>query len=289
MGVILMDFFGLDLAGILFTAAFVSFWGAILVGFFVFYDKNPYVPRRYYRVKLKNKDGSFLRFCKGWIVNVKKVKWFRVQLRGAISFKGVEKDIAIMETMDDEGIINIIENVPDKYEADNYTPETIPLTQVERFEKEVVNDVIMPLCMRSVEENGEVKNYVDTGVVEHYSLKVKESLNRNRRLVDLNTSKATKEYISQARREAERVKGDDFIYKYGPILSLIIACLFAYLIIDGSVKSYQTTMAQQAAVMEHGYSQVISQCGGVYAPINPPNNATAAPVKTGVQIPFITT
>lgn len=79
-----MDFFGLDLANILFTAAFVAFWGGLLVGFFVFYDKNPYVPiRRYYRVKLKNKDGSFLRFCKGWIVTINKVKWFRVQLRGA--------------------------------------------------------------------------------------------------------------------------------------------------------------------------------------------------------------
>ena len=284
-----MDFFGLDLAGILFTAAFVSFWGAIFVGFIVFYGKNPYVPRRYYRVKLKNKDGNFLRFCKGWIATEKKVKWFRVGLRGFSSFKQVDKDIAIMETIDDEGIINIIENVPDKYEADNYTPEDIPLTQVERFEKEVVNDVIMPLCVRSVEENGETKSYIDQGVVEHYSLKVKESLNRNRRLVDLNTSKATKEYISQARREAERVKSDDFIYKYGPILSLIIACLFAYLIIDGSVKSYQATMGQQASVMEHGYSQVIEQCGGVYRPLVPIKNETATPVKNGVQIPFITT
>ena len=285
----IMDFFGFDLVSILLTAGFISFWGGLLIFFVVFYGNNPYVPRRYYRVKLKNKDGAFLRFCKGWIVSEKKVKWFRVGLRGFSSFKQVDKDIAIMETIDDEGIINIIENVPDKYEADNYTPETIPLTQVERFEKEVINDVIMPLCVRSVEENGETKNYIDQGIVEHYSLKVKESLNRNRRLVDLNTSKATKEYIAQARREAERAKGDDFIYKYGPIISLIVACLFAYLIIDGSVKSYQATMAQQAGVMEHGYQQVIEQCGGVYQPINPVKNETAAPVKTGVQIPFITT
>ena len=284
-----MDFFGFDLVSIVLTAGFISFWGALLIGFVVFYGNNPYVPRRYYRVKLKNKDGAFLRFCKGWIASEKKVKWFRIGLRGFSSFKQVDKDIAVMETIDDEGIINIIENVPDKYEADNYTPETIPLTQVERFEKEVVNDVIMPLCVRSVEENGETKSYIDQGVVEHYTLKVKESLNRNRRLVDLNTSKATKEYIAQARREAERSKGDDFIYKYGPIISLIVACLFAYLIIDGSVKSYQSTMGQQAAVMEHGYSQVIAQCGGIYAPISPPKNETAAPIKTGVQIPFITT
>ena len=284
-----MDFFGFDLVSIVLTAAFVAFWGALLIGFVVFYGRNPYVPRRYYRVKLKNKDGAFLRFCKGWIASEKKVKWFRIGLRGFSSFKQVDKDIAVMETIDDEGIINLIENVPDKYEADNYTPETIPLTQVERFEKEVINDVITPLCVRSVEENGEVKNYVDNGAVEHYSLKIKESLNRNRRLVDLNTSKATKEYITQARREAERVSGDNFISKYGPIISLIIACLFAYLIIDGSVKSYQATMAQQAGVMEHGYQQVIQQCGGVYQPLNPVQNATAAPVKTGVQIPFITT
>jgi len=283
-----MDFFGLDLAGILFTAAFVSFWGAIFIGFVVFYGKNPYVPRRYYRVKLKNKDGYFLRFCKGWIVTEKKVKWFRVGLRGFSSFKQVDKDIAIMETIDDEGIINLIENVPDKYEAENYTPENIPITQIDRHMKDV-EKIIQSACVRSVEKNGEVKNYVDTGAVEHYTMQIRESLNASRRLVDLNTSKATKEYISQARREAERVKSDDFIYKYGPIISLIVACLFAYLIIDGSVKSYQTTMAQQAAVMENGYRNVIEQCGGVYHPVNPPKNETAAPVKNGVQIPFITT
>jgi hypothetical protein len=262
-----MDLFGIDMVVVLLTAGFVTFWGVILLLFVIFYDINPYMPRKYYTVKLENKDGEPLRACKGWIVTKGKVKWFRIGLKGFPAFKGVEKDIAVLETINKKGEVEIIEDIPDKYEDTNYTPKNIPITQKEAFIRDVASNIS--------EEN--------RGVFE---LKLRETIAAYSRVVDLNTSKATKEYISQARREAERVKGDDFIYKYGPILSLIVACLFAYLIIDGSVKSYQTTMQQQNSVMENGYKQVITQCGGVYSPMNPVNTTTAPP-QSGVKIPFV--
>jgi hypothetical protein len=45
-------------------------------------------------------------------------------------------------------------------------------------------------------------------------------------------------------------------------------------------------MGQQAAVMEHGYNQVIQQCGGVYHPMNAAQNTTQAPAQAGFKLPF---
>lgn len=262
------DILGLDIMSIIFTALYIAFIGALLIGFFVFYDKNPYVPRKYYPVRIRNKDRVVIRDCKAWIITLNKVKWLRIGLSGLPSFKGIEMDIAILETVDAKGVLDIIEDVPGKYEAENYSPMYVPITQSDLFISEVVSII-----------NQESRPAFES--------KLKEVIAKNSRVVDLNTSHATKQYIAQARREAERVKGDDFIVKYGPVISLIVACLFAYLIIDGSVKSYQTTMAQQASVMENGYKQVIQQCGGIYTPTIAPKNETPAPANTGVKIPFI--
>jgi len=265
-----MELFGIDIFLVLFTAAFVTFWGALLVMFVLFYNINPYVPRKYYTVRLEDKDGNPLRRCQGWIISKNKVRWFRIGLKGFPGFKGVEKDIAIMETMNKKNEIEIIEDIPDKYEPENYTPKNVPITQKEAFIRDVAGTIN--------EENRSV-----------FEMKLRELMAQHSRITDLNTSKATKEYITAARREAERVKNEDFIYKYGPIISLIVACLFAYLIMDGANKSFQATMASQNAVMENGYNQVIAQCGGVYRAIEPPvDEKKAEPQKTGVQIPFVT-
>jgi hypothetical protein len=265
-----MQMFGLDITTILITAGFIGFWGVMLLGFFWFYSKNPYIPRKYYKVKLVNKNHQFLRYCKGWCVTTRHVPYFRIGLRDFPSFKAVEKDVAIMEGMDDEGIITVVEDVPDKYVVTNYTLKDIPITQKD--------ELIRELC-ENIEESSRPT----------FALKVKDLLNKHSREVDLNTSKATKEYINQARREAERVKGDDFISKYGPILALVLACLFAYLILDGSVKAYQSAMGQSNAVMENGYRQIIASCGGNFQSYNVMTNTTAPAPKQGVQIPFITT
>jgi len=264
-----MQLFGIDIVLVLLTAGFISVGGFFVIMFVMFYDINPYVPRKYYKVKVEDKDGNHLRDCKGWIVNKSKVKWFRVGFTEFPSFKGVMKDIAVLETINKKGEIEIIEDIPSKYEAENYTPKNIPLTQKEAFIRDIsdnINEESRPM----------------------FEMKVREAMVKHSRVVDLNTSRATKEYISQARREAERSKNEDFIYKYGPILSLIIAGLFAYLILDSANKSFQATMAGQNAVMENGYRQVIQQCGGVYQSVTPPATNTTAPPKTGVQIPFVT-
>lgn len=262
-----MDLFGIDIIAVVLTAAFVSFWGAILFLFVVFYDKNPYMPRKYYVVKLEDKEGNPIRKVKGWVVTTDKVKWLRIGLKDFPSFKGVEKDIAILETMNKNGEIEIIEDVPDKYDAENYTPKNVPITQKDAFIKEICENI-----------NQEGRDM--------FEMKVRDALVKHSRLTDLNSSAATKEMLSQARREAERVKGDDFITKYGPTIVLICACLFAYLILDGAGKSYQAISAQQGQIMQHGYSQVIQQCGGVYHPLYEPTNST--PTQGGVAIPFIT-
>lgn len=263
-----MDLFGIDIINVILTTAFVCFWGAILIGFIIYWDKNPYAPRKYHKVRLKNKDGHFLRWCKGWIVKTKKVKYFRVGLKDFPEFKGVELDISVMETMDEEGVINLIEGVPGRSEPNNYVPENVPITQKEAFIKEITSNI--------AEDSREA-----------FEVKVRTALNNFSRLTDLNTSKATKEYLAQARRESERAANDDFIKKYETIIITIMVCLFAYLIMDSATKQYAATMAGQNAVMEHGYSQVIQQCGGVYHELYPPQNNTQ-PQQQGVSIPFIT-
>jgi len=250
-----MEIYGLDVIMIILTAGFVVFWGAVLIAFALLYNKNPYIPRRYYPVLIFNREGIVVRRAKGWIVTEHKVKWLRIGIKGFPSYKGVEKDIAIMETMNKDGEIEVIENVPDKYEPENYTPKNIPITQKEAFISEAVGNI---------NEDGRAM----------FELKLRELFSKYSRLVDLNTSKATKEYISQARREAERVRSDDFIYKYGPIISLIVAGLFAYMILDGAIKAYQVTVSQQNSVMENGYRQIISQCGGLFTPLEQPKQNT---------------
>jgi hypothetical protein len=188
-----MEMFGLDLTSILVTAGFVAFWGAVLIGFVIYYDKNPYVPRKYYKVKVYNKDGQLRKECKGWVVTTNKVKWFRIGLVGFPGFKGVEKDVSVMETINSRGEIDMIENIPDRIDETNYTPKNVPITQKDAFVTEVVNSILP--------ENRPT-----------FELKLRETMAKHSRVVDLNTSYATKQYIVQARREAERVKSDDFIY-----------------------------------------------------------------------------
>jgi hypothetical protein len=265
MGVILMEILGIDIAILILTVAFFVFWITVLAAFVVLSDKNPYFPRKYYDVTLENKEGKKLRVVKGWIVTTNKVKYFRIGLRDFPQFKGIEKDISMMECKGENGEIVFIEDIPDKYQENNYMPKYVPITQKERFISEIT---------QNINEEGRAA----------FEVKVREAINKNSRLFDLNTSQSSKEYISQARREAERVKGDDFITKYGPTMILLMACLFAYLILDGSVKAYQKVMESQNSVMSNGYAQIVSQCGGTFVPINP-NNVTDSERKSGI-LPF---
>lgn len=295
-----IEFAGLDLANILITAGFVTFFGVLAIGFVVFYDKNPYVPRKTYTTIIRDKEGHLRHRCKSWIVTNKKVRYLRIGIKNFPQFKGVEKDISILETLNRDEELGFIESVPDKYEPENYTPITIPITQKDAFiiaeqkNKEELATAILKGTDWMVPAKDEAGNDIKVfnkdkldELLGQSKLKTTENMVNNSRIVDLNTSKATKEYIAQARREAERVKSDDFIYKYGPIIALLVACVFSYLIIDGSVKAYQSTMGQQNSVMQYGYSQVIQQCGGVYHPIEVTANTTAKPAASTPQIPFI--
>jgi len=242
------------------------FWGSIFVGFVFFWGKNPYVPRKYYSVIIEDKEGNKLRGLKGWIKKTKGVPMFRVGLKELPKVTGIEKDISILETINKDGEIVLIESVPGKEDAENFIPKNVPITQKDQFVRELLENV-------------------DEGSRPVFEMKIREAMARNSRLVDLNTSAATKSYISQARREAERDTSDNIITKYGPILALMMACLFSYLIIDGSVKAYKVSMEMQNAVMNNGYAQIIAQCGGVFQPLY--NQTQAAPTEKAQNIlPF---
>lgn len=282
-----MDLFGMDLAQILLTIANFAFWGAIIIGFVVFADKNPYLPRKYYKVKLENKDGKELRDCKAWKIKKKKVDYFKISLRAFPGFKDVDMDISVMESLNSKGEMVLIESVPDLYDASNYRPKEVPLTQRDRFISDVVTDVLTPLCIVNYKDGEETKQGVNRNILDLYTLKVKEALNKNSRIEDLNRSAAVRERINKVRQEEERTGGGDWVAKYAPMIIMIFVCLFAYLILDNLGKLFQSTMAQQNAVMEHGYSQVIQQCGGVYHPMYANASNTTTP-QGGVNIPFIT-
>lgn len=289
-----MEMYGLDITAIIITAGFVVFWGVILLAFVLYKDRISWLPRKYYKIRLENKDGFFLRYIKGWAIKANNVPYLRLGLRGFPSFNGVEKDISLLSSIDSEGVLTFTEEVPDRFVPTNYSIKEVPLTQKDRFINEerenivrTIGNVLMFGITRDENGNPIPDNAKLAEIVENATLKTRETLSKNSRIEDMNTSRATKEYIAQARREAERVKGDDFIYKYGPIIALIIAALFAYLIIDGSIKAYQNTMAQTNGVMQNGYSQLITQCGGIYKPAEPENKTATAPGK--VAIPFVTT
>ena len=263
-----MDIFGIDILVVFLTLCFIVFWGSIFVGFVFYWNKNPYVPRKYFNVIIEDREGNKLRALKGWIMKVKGIPYFRVGLKELPTMiKGIEKDISIIETINKNGEIVLIESVPGKDDAENYTPKNIPITQKEKFIEEIAENI-------SDESR------------ETFKLKVRELIAKHSRLVDLNASQARKNYIQEARKEAERDSSDNIITKYGPILALMMACLFSYLIIDSSIKAYKVSMEQQNAVMMNGYAQIISQCGGLYQPLYAPQNTTEPTKQASNMLPF---
>lgn len=286
-----MLLFGIDIGSVLVTAGFVVFWGGLFISFIFFYNINPYVPRKYYKVKITNKDGMFIRNTKAWKIKDKKVDYLRLGCPGNFGFAGVNMDAAMLKTVNAQGECEFTELVPGNNDPTNYIPKVIPLTQLESFitqEKENTEWAVVNAINSGIKKNQAGDYYVDEArvkeIIETANLKTKDTLTKNSRIQDLNQSATVRARIDVVRNQDERKKGgEDFIGKYGPILALIVAGLFAYLILDGAVKSYQTTMEQQNAVMENGYSQVIQQCGGVYHSITQPTNTTT---KSGsVSIP----
>ena len=256
-----------DVMFIVLQVAWFAVFGGLLAAFVMFYGKNPYVPRKYYMVDLKNKDGKKIRECKGWLTKDGGIEKFRVQLYGFPKFKGVFLDRAISKTIDSDGRIGLIEAVPDVFHESNYVPEHIPLTQQEEFIAEAVALV-----------NPEARDI--------FSLKMRELLMKHSRMIDLDDSRWLAAAKDQQRREAERVKGNDWLNNLLPVVALILAMLFCYLMIDSTMKATTSHSDRMAAVTENGYRAVVESCGGTYHPLVVKNDTNKS---SGFQIPFVQT
>lgn len=246
------------------------FWFALFAGviaaFIIFFNKNPYVPRKYYVVDLKDKDGKKIRQCKGWLLKDKGVEYFRVQLYGLFKLKAVNLDRAVSKTIDKEGRIALIELVPDVFHESNYIPENVPLTQREEFLKEIT-ELATPEAR------------------DIFRLKVGELLQKHSRMVDLDDSRWLSASRDQQRRESDRVKGNDWLNALLPIVALILAMLFCYLMIDSTMKATTAHSDRMAAVTENGYRAVVESCGGTYHPLITQNSSNTT--SGGFKIPFV--
>ena len=274
-----------DIIAYVLTILWIAMWGGFLVGFVYFRSYNPYWPRKYYDVAIKDSEKKLRKRTKGWYCKEGKVEYFRVVMTGIRgSFKGVNFDRSWGKCIDDSGEISIIEQVPNKYDAGNYAPEFPPLTQREKFEKEVADNVLTPLCTVEYKDGEETKTGVDKNAFEIARLRIKEILNANSRMIDSEESGWLKENIATARRQRERGAGDDWIQKYGPMVIMIAAIVFCYLMIDGSLKSFQSAMDKTLALNENIAKQMVESRGGTYTPIMLPQANTSS---SNNIIPFV--
>lgn len=282
-----MELFGIDIFAIIIFGGILLF-EILILGFVIIFRKNiPYLPRTYYDVKIYSKEGELEKKTKAWKVTTNKTPYLRIVLKGITSwppFNGIEKDIATLQGLNEDGVLELVEDVPDLIEETNYQLRKPPLTQRERAEQEIYQEVILPACAVEYKENEEIKTGVDKQKADVLMARVQRIFASNSRLSDLNVSAARKSYILQARRELERDKNENLILKYGPMIVLILAALFSYLMIDSAGKSYQVTTDKAIQVQQNGFAQIIEQCHGVYKPPAPQNQTDQG---SGVKLPFL--
>lgn len=282
-----MELFGIDIVAILVFAGILLF-EILILAFIVIFRKNiPYLPRTYYDVKIYSKEGELEKTTKAWKVTTNKIPYLRICLKGLTAwppFNGIEKDIATLQGLNEDGVLELVEDVPGLIEETNYQLRKPPLTQRERAEQEIYQEVILPACAVEYKENDEVKTGVDRQKADVLMSRVQRIFSSNSRLSDLNVSAARKSYLVQARREFERAKDENLILKYGPMIVLILAALFSYLMIDSAGKSYQITTDKAIQVQQNGFAQIIEQCHGVY---KPPTTQNQTNQEGGIKLPFL--
>ena len=257
-----------DISGLLLTMAMWTVGGIALAAFILFKDKIPILPRKYFNVVIYKMEGDKNpRNTKGWFINDGGVSKFRVLLRGFQGmWAGVNLDRAMIKTANDDGTLELIENLPGVTDPSNYLPMNPIITQKDAFIADLLDSV-------------------DDASKPIFELKIKDAFNKHARVTDLNESRWVSDNIAIKRAQRNRVSGDAWLEKFLPFIALIAIGFFMYLSYDSLSKSFGQAVGGYEAVTAYHTQQIVDACGGKFIP---QNISTPAPAKPSSSIiPFV--
>lgn len=261
---------------------------SLLIGF-VFFKK--YIPRfcgqKKYPVIIKGPDGKVRRETVGWKMKDGRSLIFHVCMKGIIGFyKGVDFDYDFINLFNERGELVLLEKVEDNYEPSNYEPIERKLTQAEAFQKDVVRDIVeQPIFDIRAEKDADGKDVI-VKVIDNQRLDliIKQNLTKYSRLSDMSGSNWFKTGLQSARIQEQRGAGNNWLEKYGPVVILIVAMLFSYMIYDSTNKAAVQTMGGVVGPIQAAADRAYVQCGG-HLVVN--NTTVTQPNPTGINLPFI--
>lgn len=265
------DLISLDMLGLILQVAQLALIGLVIGLLVFFYQDIPIIPRKYWSVKIKREvmigGQSQLRVVKetkGWMVKKKKgIPFFRVLLKGFPKWKGVDLDWSYTKSMDESGVLCLIEERPEITEAANFRPEFIPITQYENHLNELREKM---------------------GFTEQAIMVYKDIMSKHSRLIDMDESGSMQDFVVTKNAQANRVAGDNMLEKLFPYVALIFIGLFMYLAYDSLAKSFTNASGQFATISGYYTQQTVEACGGQFKPMDDGKNETAKP---NGGIPFL--
>jgi len=260
----------IDVLGLILQIAIFTVVGLILGVLALFQSKIPIIPRKYWKVEIysskdaktpKDENGKM----KGWMVSENGVQKFRVLCRGIMgSWRGVQLDRSVLKTINDDGVLELIEVVPDVFEPSNYEPKNPIITQRDKF----ITELLLEIDPES------------RGIFE---LKLKDLMFKHSRTSDLNESRWISDNLAAKRSQRNRVASDMLLEKLFPFIVLIAIGFFMYLSYDSLGKSFDRAVSGYQTITNYQTEQIVQACGGKFVQMN----MTEAPKPTGTIIPFV--
>ena len=265
------DMLSLDVLGLILQVAQIAIIGVVFGIFVFFYQDIPIMPRQYWKVEIKREeeDGTLkkVKTMKGWVVKKKSgIPFFRVLLKPFPSWKGVDLDKSYMKSINSEGILSIIEKVPNVTEASNFQPEFIPITQYENH----------------LNELREKMGFNDAAILMY-----KDIMKKHSRLIDMDESGSMQDFVVTKNAQSNRVAGDNLLEKMFPYIAIIFIGLFMFLAYDSLGKSFSTATQQFASISGYYTQQTVESCGGRFVPYGSNSTTQTKPQQPGNIIPFI--
>lgn len=302
----MLDLVWIFIVSVLFLVFFT--FCAVIAAIALFHNDMEFLPRRYYTVRLFNRDTTldkniYARTVKGWVVKRKGgVQYFRI---GTGFMAGIDLDIGFMrhtaQITDPKGskynVIDLLEKIPGVKDASNFEPVVLPYELEAKIERNLRQSSVSLAEIAQRLNLNDLKSATaeDLKILKHGLLAVKDDINNNidkildqdRRIQAAQVSGWAEFTATGIEKNTYRVQREDPIMKFMPYVGLfaIVMLIFFVVIFLGDFVSNQTQNALGPVVSSCNNAanmhRIMAQsCGWV----PPETNETAAPVEAPPDI-----
>lgn len=303
-----MDLLYIFLIGLFFFVLFGFM--AVLAAMILFHQELSFIPRRYYNVRLFNKDqrtdeSLFNRATKGWIVKRKGVKYLRIEL-GFLN--GVDLDIGFMrhvsQLQDPKGktisSIDLLEKIPGVKDESNFEPLILPYEPEPQIERNMraaaisLTELSQKLKLANLKDAdegqlNEIRNGM-TQVKDELTSNIDKILDRDRRIQAAQISGWSEFQASGIEKSAWRVQKEDILLKYAPWIGLFAVMMLAFFVVlmmsdyaTNSIKDGAQPVVAACTAASNNYIEMARACG--YTP--PVQNVSITQTEPpGLNLPW---